>query len=290
MKSSHGVLVAAALITASGTSAGAESPALHKTADAVRGGWVADVNGVRHIFILKVRGTEVSGIYCPVDCSDPANLAFIERGELTADGVKFQILQSNGRSESRTDVVGRVADAQLQLTTKAGNRSAIPAQLNLLRDPRKPATTTVEAMFARRGVQSSSLTISGSSTPYTAPGPNETLTPTIIEGLWVWSDGPGRQHFMFRQVGKRVLGAVCGPCDNPYTFGPIDNIAINGDTLTFDIVHEDWGMGIEFGPFENHARATLARHQLHLQTTQQAGTRTIHGDLILTGPIRTTPR
>jgi len=34
---------------------------------------------------------------------------------------------------------------------------------------------------------------------------------------------------------------VCGRCDNPYTTGAIENVLIVGDTLYFDIVHEDWG-------------------------------------------------
>src|SRR5215475_8871994 len=41
------------------------------TADAIRGGWVADVDGTRHIFILKVQDATVTGIYCAVDCGDP---------------------------------------------------------------------------------------------------------------------------------------------------------------------------------------------------------------------------
>ena len=54
----------------------------------------------------------------------------------------------------------------------------------------------------------------------------------------------------------------------------------SGDTLTFDINHEDAGIGIEFGPFENRATATVARHEMHLHSVQHAGSRTIEGDLI----------
>jgi hypothetical protein len=257
--------------------AGAEGPTV--AADAVRGGWVADVDGVRHLFVLKVRGTAVSGIYCAVDCSDPANLAFVDGGVLTPEGVRFHV--------SRTDMVGRLDGNALVLTTKSAQRLKLPRELRLQRDPRKPAAITVEEVFARRGVQSGPLVISGSSKPYVQPGANEPLTVSTIEGLWVWSDGPGRQHFIFRRAGQGMLGVVCGPCDNPYTFGPIDNVAIHGDTLTFDINHEDWGIGHEFGPYENHATATLSRHELHLRTTQQNGPRIIQGDLVLTGPLRT---
>src|SRR5262249_59149172 len=64
---------------------------------------------------------------------------------------------------------------------------------------------TVEQLFARRGITSGPLVISGSPNPYTPPGPNETLTPAAIEGLWLWGPGPAKQHFdrsEERRVGK----------------------------------------------------------------------------------------
>lgn len=278
-------VLAGVLVVAPCMSGQASAPA---TADAVRGGWVADVDGVRHLFVLKVRDAAVSGIYCAVDCTDPSRLAFVDAGVLTPEGVRFQILRVEDGKSSRTDVTGRIQDGRLVLTmAPSPGRSAIPAQLSLQRDPRKPAAWTVEDLFARRGVQSGPLVIAGSPTPYVPPGPNEPITGAALEGLWVWSNGPGKQHFIFRQADGRILGVACGPCDNPWTFGPIDNVAIRGDTLTFDIVHEDWGIGIEHGPYANHATATLSRHELHLRTEQQNGPRIIQGDLVLTGPLRT---
>jgi hypothetical protein len=268
------------LSTQAGIAAGADVPSPAPTlADAIRGGWVTDIEGVRHIFILKVSDAVVSGIYCDVDCSDPAHLSLIEHGSLTADGVRFQIHPLDGGSE-RADVVGRLTDNRLVLTAKGAR------QWTLQRDPRKPAVVTVEELFARRGITSGPLVISGSPNPYTPPGPNESLTPSAVEGLWVWSTGPAKQHFIFRRVGQQILGVVCGPCDNPYTFGVIDNVAIRGDTLTFDINHQDWGIGIEFGPFANHARATVSHHEMHLHSVQHNGSRTIEGDMVLIGPLR----
>ena len=58
-----------------------------ETADAVRGEWEADVDGVRHIFVLKVSDAVVSGVYCAVDCSAPSRLEFVDRGVLEKDGV-----------------------------------------------------------------------------------------------------------------------------------------------------------------------------------------------------------
>lgn len=260
------------------------------TADDVRGGWVADVDGTRHIFILKVQDATVTGIYCAVDCGDPARLVFVDRGTLTPGGVHFQLLAVEGRSGSRTDVTGQVVNGHLLLKlTPPGERSPYPPQLDLQRDPRKPALVRLDELFARRGIKSGPLLFQGSPTPYAPAGPNEALSPAVLEGLWVWGNGSPKQHFMFRRVGERMLGAVCGPCDNPYTFGVLDNIVIHGDTVTFDIEHQDWGIGIEYGPFANHATATLSRHELHLHTVAHNGPRTVEGDMVLTGPLRLQP-
>ncbi|MEJ0040446.1 MAG: hypothetical protein WDO68_31225 [Gammaproteobacteria bacterium] len=280
--------------------ASAGSPAALALADAIRGGWVADIEGVRHIFILKVLDGVVSGVYCDVDCSEPSHLSLVERGTLTSDGVLFQIHRLDGKAPERTDGVGRISGGQLVLTLGARDSARAEQQIagastgarqwTLHRDPRKPALVTVEEMFARRGITSGSLVISGSPNPYTPPGPNEALSPAAVEGLWVYSTGPAKQNFSFRRVGEQIMGVVCGPCDNPYTFGVIDNVAIRGETMTFDINHTDAGIGIEYGPFANHVTTTVSHHEMHLHSVQHAGSRTIEGDLVLIGPLRQTTR
>jgi hypothetical protein len=275
LKTSGAIAAMVLFSTLAGNSVAAENP----QADAVRGGWVADIDGVRHLFILKVLDGAVSGIYCDVDCSEPAHLSLLEQGSLTADGVRFQIHRLDGKTPERTDAVGRISGKQLVLTSGA-------RQWTLQRDPRKPALETLEQMFARRGITSGPLLISVSPNPYTPPGPNEVLTPAAVAGLWIWGTGPAKQNFIFRRVGEQLLGVVCGPCDNPYTFGVIDNVAIRGETMTFDINHTDWGFGIEYGPFANHASVTVSHHEMHLHSVQHAGPRTIEGDMVLIGPIR----
>ena len=271
------------LWTLAGNSAAADNP----QADAIRGGWVADVDGVRHVFVLKVLDGAVSGIYCDVDCSEPAHLSLVERGSLTAEGVRFQIRRLDGKAPERSDVVGRVSGNQRVLTLGAQPGASSGArQWTLQRDPRKPPLETVEQMFARRGITSGPLVLSVSPNPYIPPGPNEPLTPAAVEGLWLWGSGPGKQNFIFRRVGEQILGVVCGPCDNPYSFGVIDNVKIRGETMTFDINHTDWGFGIEYGPFANHVTVTVSRHEMHLHSVQQAGKRTIEADMVLIGPVR----
>jgi hypothetical protein len=281
--------VISAVLTSGLATAACEAQSATAAMVDLRGGWVADVDGTRHIFVLKVQETAVSGIYCAVDCSDPSQLAFVD-GTLTPEGLRFQILRIERGVQSHTDVTGRIGDDRLLLTLTPRGRMKNPKQLILQRDPRKPALVSIDEVYSRRGITSGPLLISESTTPYIPPGPNEPLTRSALEGLWVWSIGPAKQHFIFRQVGERLLGVVCGPCDNPYSFGPLDNIVVRGDTLTFDINHEDWGLGIEFGPFANHATATLSRHELHLRTVHQMGPRTIEGSLTLIGPVVTTAR
>lgn len=279
------VLVLGGFITAPRAQAADEA----SVADAVRGGWVADVDGVRHIFVLKVRGDAVSGIYCAVDCSDPTRLVFVEQGKLLPDGASLHATHpSRG---DRATMLARVVDGGLELTiSKISLKPALPRRLRLQRDPRKPAVVPVEELFRRRGVTSGPLLFAPLVPPYVPARPNEKPTPAALRGLWVWGHGPGRQNFIFEPIGDRLLGVVCGPCDNPYTFGVLDNFAVDGDTLTFDIVHEDWGLGIEFGPYENHATATLSGNEIYLRTSQQNGPREIQGELVLVGPLRLAPR
>src|SRR5262245_1683235 len=61
------------------------------SADEVRGGWIADIDGQRHVYLLNVRGTDVRGIYC-WDCSNPQNLSFVTEGKFDSSGVSFVLL------------------------------------------------------------------------------------------------------------------------------------------------------------------------------------------------------
>ena len=83
----------------------------------------------------------------------------------------------------------------------------------------------------------------GSPAPYWQPGPFKPLRPSDVVGTWIAQFGLGmnKQIFTFLRIGDRLRGVVCGRCDNPYTIAAMENVFIAGDTLYFDIVHEDWG-------------------------------------------------
>src|SRR5262245_40077283 len=99
------------------------------TPDEVRGGWIADPEGQRHIYLLSVRGTAVLGIYC-WDCSNPDNLAFVLDGKLEADGFSFVLLHDAGPGAPyRENVKGRLADGRLMVTSQRQNSSAPAKQM-----------------------------------------------------------------------------------------------------------------------------------------------------------------
>jgi hypothetical protein len=58
---------------------------------------------------------------------------------------------------------------------------------------------------------------------------------------------------------------VCGTCDNPYTMAALDDFQIEGDTLKFNILHEDWGDG-ELPTFYKHVTAHVGWNEMRATT------------------------
>src|SRR5262249_10273117 len=121
---------------------GVARPAQAITADEVRGGWIADINGQRHIYILNVRGTDIKGIYC-WDCSNPDNLAFVQNGKLESDGISFVVLHDVGPGAPyRDNVRGKLVNGQLVLTltrqASGGTRAPAPTEMTMQRETRRP--------------------------------------------------------------------------------------------------------------------------------------------------------
>ena len=91
------------------------------------------------------------------------------------------------------------------------------------------------------------------------------LTPAKVAGLWMFGEGPGKQHFMFKQNGSELFGLACGPCDDPSNMAPLDRVSIDGTTLRFSIVHENNAKAFyDKGPFSNDARASISQNELHM--------------------------
>jgi len=107
----------------------------------------------------------------------------------------------------------------------------------------------------------------GGGAGYLQPGPWKQIKESDVIGVWLgFGTGINKQYFIIRKVGNKLRGMVCGRCDNPYTMAALDDFEIKGDTMTFNILHEDWGPGTL--PFHNMATVRVAMNEMRL-TTQQ---------------------
>jgi hypothetical protein len=85
--------------------------------------------------------------------------------------------------------------------------------------------------------------------------------------VWLgYGVGAPKQYFIIKKVGDKLRGMVCGTCDNPYTMAALDDFEIRGDTLKFNILHEDWGDG-ELPTFDKHVTAHVGWNELRFTTT-----------------------
>ena len=102
---------------------------------------------------------------------------------------------------------------------------------------------------------------------YIQPGPwKSKLTEKDVVGVWLgFGVGAPKQFFIIKKVGDRLRGMVCGTCDNPYTMAALDDFRIEGDTLKFNILHEDWGDG-ELPTFEKHVTAHVGWNEMRCTT------------------------
>jgi hypothetical protein len=103
--------------------------------------------------------------------------------------------------------------------------------------------------------------------PYILPGPwKSKLTEKDVVGVWLgFGVGAPKQFFIIKKVGDKLRGMVCGTCDNPYTMAALDDFQIEGDTLKFNILHEDWGDG-EIPTFFKHVTAHVGWNEMRATT------------------------
>jgi hypothetical protein len=252
------------------------APAFAQDADAVRGGWMADVGGVRHIYMLTVRGTAVTGTYC-TDCSDVANLALIQNGVLAAKGLEFEVVNP-GPVAYRDFVTAKLVGDGLEVTRgRKGIAAALPTKVVLHRSTSKPAAPPPPPPAGAPPRPA-----------YVPPGPAEPLTPAKVAGLWLFGEGPAKQHFMFKQSGSELFGLACGPCDDPNHMAPLDRVSIDGTTLRYSIVHENNAKAFyDKGPFSNDARASLSQNELHMSVIPSYEPPTSNPiEITMLGPIR----
>lgn len=243
----------------------AASPALGQ-AD-IRGGWISDINGTRHVYVFKVVGNMVTGTYC-TRCDLYENVSIIRDGRITGDKLNFTVLSQNGSKWTQRRVEGSIGNGYIVL---AGAGSGLSEQ-RLVRADHPPAAPPPAPPPA-----------------YVPPAPPEQLTLEALTGKWIAGSGPRAQIFILKILDGKLVGLVCGPCDNPYRIAPIEDGAVTGDRLTFYTVHEDWGnVFTEIGPFRNRVTATVARNQMRLHGNIDGIPEMNNFDMTLLGPIRTT--
>ena len=229
-------------------------PAAALNADYWRGGWRTPLGEEPHIYEFVIRGNRVTGVYCR-NCSDATTIGFIDGTWNENTGIDFTVTfaNPNGKIRSVDDQHAMLADGKMIVTGIAGMRSG--STLTLVKDPRgadpggapayhlPPGTPPALPLPRAAGGGGGGGGGLGTPAPYWQAGPFKALRPADVVGTWIASFGLGmnRQLFTFLLVGDRLRGVVCGRCDNPYTMGAMENIVIVGNTLYFDIVHEDWG-------------------------------------------------
>jgi hypothetical protein len=250
------LLLAAAVLAA--------SPAAAEDADWYRGGWRTE-GAEPQVYQFVIRGSEVTGYYC-TRCADGTTLAPIEGTFDEDEGIDFAIRTLN--------LDGSTAHAYYRQAKLAGGRLVISdgeAEQIAVKDPHGPTPSAfpinilppnappVPILPLRAGGGGG-----GPPAPYEQPAPWRQLTADEVLGVWVgFGVGIDKQYFIIRKDGDRLFGLACGRCDNPYTHGALENFRIHGDTLEFDIAHQDWGDGPRI-PFERHIVAHIAMNEMRM--------------------------
>jgi hypothetical protein len=246
--------VLAALATASAISA--------ESADHYRGGWRTD-SGEPHVYQFAIEGHRVFGYTC-THCADGTTLAPIEGTFDEAEGIDFTIrhLNPDGSLKSAERARARLVDGKLVI-------SGAVAQVTI-KDPRGPTPGPYVQSILPPGsppvpvLQFTGGGGGGPPAPYHQPAPWRQLTANDVTGVWLgFGVGIEKQYFIIRRDGEQLFGLACGRCDNPYTHGTLANFRIAGDTLEFDIVHQDWGDGTVL-PFNRHVTAHIAMNEMRM--------------------------
>lgn len=265
------------------------APAAAEDADFYRGGWRTG-SGEPEVYEFVIRGHEVSGIAC-TRCADGTTLARIA-GTFDEDkGIVFTIRHVNeDGSLAREDrATARLGEGGLVVSgTRAGGGTFAQT---MIKDPRGPTPGGYPQVRLPPGsppvaiVRGDGAGGAGPPAAYVQPAPWRRIGAADVLGVWIgFGVGIEKQYFLIRRDGEQLFGLACGRCDNPYTMGALDHFAIHGDTLEFDIEHQDWGEG-DHVPFVRHVVAHIAMNELRMDArrTDMPGRPGIVASLI--GPL-----
>ena len=269
--------------------------------DSVRGGWEATVNGTEHIYQFMIRGDRVIGVYC-THCQDAMDVAFLE-GRVEAEDIRFEVthLRADGSPAYVDAGSARIQDGHLQVSGQLGGPGGGPFSWAMHKDPRGPTPLGTRPRAVLPQVTAPALNAalygSGGQKPfgrpggapplartYEPPGQWETLSAQKLVGVWLQGEGDGKQRFIIRVLHGQLTGMVCGPCSNAYQFAMLKDFQIHGDTVTFNICHEDFGVGPI--PYYNQATGHLSQNELRITTAQANLDPAPRFQMSLFGPIK----
>ena len=265
-----------------------------QNADDYRGGWRTDA-GEAHTYQFSIRGNTVRGIYCTY-CADATTLAFVD-GTLGPDGLTFEVthVKADGSTAYKDRARARFDNGTLTVTGTSGAPRGGTFERVMIKDPRGPdplavPVTTIPRSRSTPGTRvggpgpraggpaaASPAPAGGAPAPgggggggrgYIQPGPwKAKLTERDVIGVWLgFGVGAPKQFFIIKKVGNRLRGMVCGTCDNTYTMAALDDFEIEGDTVRFKIIHEDWGDG-ELATFDKHVAGNIGWNEMRAVTS-----------------------
>ncbi|MGZ3198844.1 MAG: hypothetical protein ACXWI5_03370 [Croceibacterium sp.] len=260
--------MAKAMILAAMAASLLAAPAWAESADYYRGGWRTDT-GDPQVYEFVIRGSQVSGVAC-TRCSDGTTLARIEGTFDEKDGIRFTVrhLSTEGALVSEDHAQARLGKGGLMVSGRRGSGGSFARVM--IKDPRGPTPGGYPQVRLPPGsppvaiVKGAGGGGGGPSPPYVQPASWRQITAADVAGVWLgFGVGIEKQYFLIRKDGNRLFGLACGRCDNPYTMGALDHFAIHGDTLEFDIEHQDWGEG-DHAPFVRHVTAHIAMNEMRI--------------------------
>jgi len=252
---------------------GVARAAAGQNADDYRGGWRTE-SGEAHTYEFSIRGATVRGVYCTY-CADATTLAFVD-GTFGPDGIRFEVTYVNGDGSTthKDKALAKFSQGRLIVTGTSGARGGGRFERVLIKDPRGPDPIPAKVSVLPKdrppvpGNAARRNPDGADGLPYIQPGPwKSKLTEQDVAGVWLgFGVGAPKQFFIIKKVGNTLRGMVCGTCDNPYTMAALDDFRIDGDTLRFNILHEDWGDG-EIPTFDKHVTARLGWNEMRCTTS-----------------------
>ena len=236
----------------------------------IRGGWIADSGGVRHIYIFKVRDDTFTGTHC-TRCDEHEDIAIVRDGRISGARLSFSLLSDRDGEWREQRFEGEIGDGAISL-----HRVGFASEQQKL----------VRAASADSVAAPANAPAAAPPPPYVAPGPPEPQTLASMAGTWISGTGARAQVAMLKVLDGQLVGLICGPCDSPVTMAPIEEGSVDGTRVEIFTVHEDNGRIAKYGPYRNDIVGTVARHQLRIDSHLDGRPGENEAHMTFIGPIR----